>query len=43
MYVEFCNVFKCEIFGGDLIKFMMLFVVKDDEKVLCVIKFLVFV
>ncbi|AJI83785.1 Protein of uncharacterised function (DUF3037) [Yersinia enterocolitica] len=42
-HAELRNAFKRETFGGDLTKFTMPFVAKDDEKVLCAIKPLAFV
>lgn len=42
-YSELQNVFKKETFGGDLTRFSMPFVAKQEEEVLCAIKPLAFV
>ncbi|MBH0124912.1 DUF3037 domain-containing protein [Enterobacter sp. ESY66] len=42
-YAELKNIFRKETFGGDLIRFSMPFVAKQDAEVLCAIKPLAFV
>ncbi|MCQ4969200.1 DUF3037 domain-containing protein [Atlantibacter hermannii] len=42
-YAELQNIFRKETFGGDLIRFSMPFVAKQEDEVLCAIKPLAFV
>lgn len=42
-YAELKNIFKKEMVGGELARFSMPFVAKNDEKILCAIKPLAFV
>lgn len=42
-YEELRNIFRKETFGGDLIRFTMPFVAKQDDEVLCAIKPLAFI